>query len=142
MVVYPPIAKRFCYFDDEFLRKKRRKYDLDCFLTTWFSWIMNFIIKLNNAFTSRLLWRFWWHWIQIWSPISGCENTALCLSQCFPIFFWLAPPFLTNNFYRPPTMPNTHINTMFRSVYLGCLKMIKARMSAKMHFTIKLNLVN
>ena len=30
MVVYPPIAKRFCYFDDEFL-KKRRKYDLDCF---------------------------------------------------------------------------------------------------------------
>jgi len=22
----------------------------------------------------------WPHWIQIWSPISGCENTALCLS--------------------------------------------------------------
>jgi len=32
MVVYPPIAKRFCYFDDEFLKKKRRIYDLDCFL--------------------------------------------------------------------------------------------------------------
>jgi len=32
MVVYLPIAKRFCYFDDEFLKKKRRKYDLDCFL--------------------------------------------------------------------------------------------------------------
>jgi len=31
MVVYQPIAKRFCYFDDEFLKKKRRKYDLDCF---------------------------------------------------------------------------------------------------------------
>jgi len=31
MVVYPPIAKRFWYFDDEFLKKKRRKYDLDCF---------------------------------------------------------------------------------------------------------------
>jgi len=31
MVVHPPIAKRFCYFDDEFLKKKRRKYDLDCF---------------------------------------------------------------------------------------------------------------
>jgi len=24
--------KRVCYFDDEFLKKKRRKYDLDCFL--------------------------------------------------------------------------------------------------------------
>jgi len=32
MVVYPPIAKRFCYIDDEFLKKKMRKYDLDCFL--------------------------------------------------------------------------------------------------------------
>jgi len=27
-----------------------------------------------------VLWRYWRHWIQIWSPISGCENTALCLS--------------------------------------------------------------
>jgi len=31
MMVYPPIAKHFWYFDDEFLQKKRRKYDLDCF---------------------------------------------------------------------------------------------------------------
>jgi len=31
MVVCPPIAKRFCYFDDEFLKKKSRKYGLDCF---------------------------------------------------------------------------------------------------------------
>jgi len=30
----------------------------------------------------------------------------------------------------------------FRIVYLGCLKMIKTGMSAKMHFTMKLNLVN
>jgi len=29
MVVYPPIAKRFCCFDDELLKKKRRKCDLD-----------------------------------------------------------------------------------------------------------------
>jgi len=29
MVAYPPIATRFRYFDDEFLKKKRRKYDLD-----------------------------------------------------------------------------------------------------------------
>ena len=27
-----------------------------------------------------VLWRCWRHWIQIWSPISGCENTALRLS--------------------------------------------------------------
>jgi len=24
-----------------------------------------------------VLWRYWRHWIQIWWPISGCENTAL-----------------------------------------------------------------
>ena len=54
MVVYQPIAKRLCYFDDEFLNKKRRKYDLDCFFATWFSWILNFIIKFNNTFTSTL----------------------------------------------------------------------------------------
>jgi len=28
----------------------------------------------------RVLWRYWWHCIKIWSPISGCENTALRLS--------------------------------------------------------------
>jgi len=27
-----------------------------------------------------VLWRYWRHWIQIWSPISCCENTALPLS--------------------------------------------------------------
>jgi len=32
MMVYPLIAKQFGYFEDEFLKKKRRKYDLDCFL--------------------------------------------------------------------------------------------------------------
>jgi len=32
MVVYSPIAKRFKYFGDGFLKKKRRNYDLDCFL--------------------------------------------------------------------------------------------------------------
>jgi len=42
MVVYPPIAKRFWCFDDEFLKKKRRKYDLDCFLLPEFLgyWIL------------------------------------------------------------------------------------------------------
>jgi len=24
-----------------------------------------------------VLWRYWQHWIQIWSPILGCENTAI-----------------------------------------------------------------
>jgi len=38
MAVYPPIAKRFCfcYFGVEFLKKKWRKYDLDCFLLSDF----------------------------------------------------------------------------------------------------------
>jgi len=31
MVVYPPIAKRFWYFDDEFLKKKRRNMTLTVF---------------------------------------------------------------------------------------------------------------
>jgi len=31
MMVYPSIAKRFSYFDNEFLKKKRRKHDLDYF---------------------------------------------------------------------------------------------------------------
>jgi len=31
MMVYPPIAKDFCYFDNEFLKKKRRKHNLDYF---------------------------------------------------------------------------------------------------------------
>ena len=78
MVVYLPTAKHFCYFDDKFLKKKWRKYDLDCFFATWFSWMLNFIIKFNNALLA--LWRYWRHWIQMWSPISGCENTALHLS--------------------------------------------------------------
>ena len=36
-------------------------------------------------------------------------------------------------------MPSTHINTIFCIVYLVCLKMIKTKKSAKMHFTIKCN---
>jgi len=36
-----------------------------------------------------------------------------------------------------------HISTQFyRIAYLVCLKTMKTRMSAKMHFTIKLNLAN
>ena len=68
-------------------------------------------------------------------------SSPFTVTQCSPIFFWLALPFLTN-FYRPPTMPSTHINTIFRIVCLVCLKMIKTRMSAKKHFTIKPNLVH
>jgi len=39
-------------------------------------------------------------------------------------------------------MASTRVNTIFRIAYLVFLKIIKTRMSAKMHFTIKLNLVN
>jgi len=38
-----------------------------------------------------LRWRYWRHWIQIWSPISGCENTALSLSTaCNSRLSWWA----------------------------------------------------
>jgi len=42
-MVCPPIGKRFCYFDDEFLQKKWGKYDLDCVLLPDFLgyWILN-----------------------------------------------------------------------------------------------------
>jgi len=29
---------------------------------------------------SLVLWQYWRHWTEIWSPISGCENTAIRLS--------------------------------------------------------------
>ena len=60
----------------------------------------------------------------------------------FPNLFWLAPPFLTNKFLSPSTMPSIHINTIFSFRMFGMLEMMKTGMSAKMHFTIKLNLVN
>jgi len=75
--MYRPIAKRFCYFDDEFLKKKRRKYDLDCFLLPGF--LRYWILELSLTMPLLVLWRYWRHWIQIWSPISGCENTAIHL---------------------------------------------------------------
>ena len=54
IAVYPPIAKRFWYFDDEFLKKKRRKYNVDCFLPPDFLGYWIFVNKFNNAFTSTL----------------------------------------------------------------------------------------
>ena len=48
MVVYPRIAKRFCYFDDEFLKKRRRKCDLDCFSLADFFLDIEFYNEFNN----------------------------------------------------------------------------------------------
>jgi len=75
---------------------------------------------------------------------ASCYNPLLGLTRSvFPNLFWLVPPFLTNKFLSPPLPSLAHISTqIFRIVYLGCLKRIKKRMSAKVHFTIKLNLVN
>jgi len=33
--------------------------------------------NLSLTMLLLVLWRYWRHQIQIWSPISGCENTAL-----------------------------------------------------------------
>ena len=65
-------------FNDEFLKKKRRKYDLDCFLLPDF--IGYWILYLSITMLLLVLWRYWRHWIQFWSPIPGCENTTLRLS--------------------------------------------------------------
>jgi len=65
------------------------------------------------------------------------------LKQCFPIIFLASAPFSEKQISIAPLPCLANISTQFfRIVYLRCLKMIKTRMSAKMHFTIKLNLVN
>jgi len=61
----------------------------------------------------------------------------------FPNLFLASAPFPDKQISIAPLPCLTHISTQFfRIVYLGCLKMIKTRMSAKIHFTIELNLVN
>jgi len=58
----------------------------------------------------------------------------------FPNLYLATAPFSNKQI---SIVPLPHISTqLFRTIYLVCLKMIKTRMSAKMHFTIKLNLVN
>ena len=54
MVVYPPIAKRFCYFWRWIFKEKTEEIWYWLFFTTWISWILNFIIEFNNAFTRTL----------------------------------------------------------------------------------------
>jgi len=64
-------------------------------------------------------------------------------SAVFPNLFLASAPFFDKQLFIAPLPCLAHISTQFfRIVYLGCLKMIKTRMSAKMHFTIKVNLVN
>jgi len=68
------------------------------------------------------------------------ERTLQCsVSQSF----LARAPFSDKQISIVPLPSLAHIPTQFFCiVYLGCLKMIGTRMSAKMHFTIKLNLVN
>jgi len=52
-------------------------------ILTVFHYLIFLDIEFYNLVLTMLLlvlWRYWRHWIQIWSPISGCENTALRLS--------------------------------------------------------------
>jgi len=61
----------------------------------------------------------------------------------FPNLFLASAPFSDKQICIAPLPSLAHISTQFfHIVHLACLKMIKTRMSAKMHFTIKLNLVN
>jgi len=61
----------------------------------------------------------------------------------FPNLFMANAPFSNKQISIAPQPCLAHISTQFfHIVYLECLKMIKARMSAKMHFTINFNLVN
>ena len=49
-------------------------------LTVFYYLIFLDIEFYNVTVLFLVLWRYWRHWITIWSPISGCENTALRLS--------------------------------------------------------------
>jgi len=70
-------------------------------------------------------------------------NILIFFGTVFPNLFLASAPFSDKQMSIDPLARLAHISTQFfRIVYLGCLKMIKTRMSAKMHFTIKLNLVN
>jgi len=61
----------------------------------------------------------------------------------FPNLFLASAHFSDKQIPIAPLQSLAHISTQFfRILYLGCLKMIKTRMSPKMHFTITLNLVN
>jgi len=56
--------------------------------------------------------------------------------------FLASAPFPDQQISIAPLPCEAHISTQFLGiVHLVCLKMIKIRMNAKMHFTIKLNLV-
>jgi len=64
-------------------------------------------------------------------------------SPVFPNLFVASAPFSDKQISIPPLPCLAHMSTkFFRIAYFGCLKMIKTRMSAKMHFAMKLNLVN
>jgi len=72
----------------------------------------------------------------LWSAIRVCRAV-------FPNLFLDSAPFFDKQIFVVPPPHLAHISTQFfRIVYLGCFKMIKTRMSAKMHFTIELNLVS
>jgi len=110
--------------------------------STYMSCVLYNQIRFDNSALLRKNFSFFWKSLVL--PKNKSESTKQLqydVSQCFPIFFWLAPPFLTKKFLSPPYL--AHISTQFFCiVYLVCLKMIKTTMSAKKHFTIKFNLVN
>jgi len=53
----------------------------------------------------------------------GAQKHVNCFDQgsvqFFPIFFWTSPFFWQTNFYRPHTMPSTHMNTIFSYSIFG-----------------------
>jgi len=60
-----------------------------------------------------------------------------------PNLFLASAPFSDKKIYIAPLPSLAHISTqLFRILCLGCLKMIKTRMGAKMHFTIKFSKFN
>jgi len=58
---------------------------------------------MKNSFTKKK--KMAAHYPDYSIMLYGDKTERQCLyilHQCFPIFFWLAPPFLTNKFLSPP----------------------------------------
>jgi len=93
------------------------------------------------------------HYIYLWSFIVILMYIILlktlrfdqisCSKTVFPNLFLASALFSDKEISIAPLPCLAHISTQFIGIaYLGCLKMIKTGMNAKMHFIIKLNLVN
>jgi len=83
------------------------------------------------------------NFLDTFSAFTAGTNVVDSVKPVFPNLFLASAPFSYKQISIAPLPCLAHVSTQFfRILYLGCMKMTKTRMSAKMHFTKTLNLVN